>query len=337
MRVGITSIVRSAHEVVDLAVRADKAGLWGLGVADTAPKLYQAAYPTITASLLATERLRVGPVMSNPVSQHWSVHAATANALGELAPGRFFVGLATGDGAVRSIGLKPATWARVEEAVTSLNELVSDEVELHVAASGPKGVATAGRIATDVTLGVGLDSQILKRFAARARDARAAAGITSPLRIWGLAIACFVDREERVEEARHIVRSFANTIAHFAYHGTYEGKGVPAEWHDVLRERLARYDLDYHGKARDNPNARLFEDRPDVQGFLIDQMLAVGTPAQVGEQLARIAREAGLDGFWVSVSPTPVEEDPRRNLDAVTEALHPALAAVGHSPQTTTS
>jgi alkanesulfonate monooxygenase SsuD/methylene tetrahydromethanopterin reductase-like flavin-dependent oxidoreductase (luciferase family) len=329
MRLGVVSIVRSAREVVDLARRAESAGLWGLGVVDTAPRMYQGAFPTITASLLATERLRVGPMVSNPVSLHWSVHAATAKALEELTPGRFFAGLATGDGAVHSVGLKPAKWSTVEAAVAAIRELVPDTLEIHIAASGPKGVATAGRIASDLALGVGLDTQTVVRFTERARAARSAAGIASPLRVWGYATVCFVEREEDVESARRIVRSFANAMARFTYHGTYEDKGVPPEWQGLIRERLARYDFDYHAKAGDNPNSTLFEDRGEIQEFLIDQMLAVGTPRQIGNRLADVARSAALDGFWVSIVPTPVEDDPRRMLELVADAVKPALESPG--------
>jgi alkanesulfonate monooxygenase SsuD/methylene tetrahydromethanopterin reductase-like flavin-dependent oxidoreductase (luciferase family) len=328
MRLGVICSVWSVRTVVDLAVRADEAGLWGLGVADTAPKHHRAAYPTITASLLATTRLRVGATVSNPVSQHWSVHAAVANALDELAPGRFFVGLATGDGAVSSVGLRPASWQVLEDAVANLRAHIPPATEIHVAASGPKGAAIGGVIASDLILGVGLDGPTLRRFGDRARAARAEAGIDEPLRIWGLAVACFVDREEEVEGARHVVRGFANSTARFTFHGTYEDKGVPEEWQGLIRQRFARYDFQHHGRMEENPNSRLFDDHPEVQSFLIDRTLAVGTPAQVGTRLAAVARHAKLDGLWVSIAPTPVEPDPLRNLDRVVEAVAPRLRLV---------
>jgi len=317
LRVGVISIIRSARECVDLAGRVEAAGFWGLGLADTAPKLYQAVYPTVTASLLATERIMIGPCVSNPVSQHWSVHAATAKALDELAPGRSFVGLSTGDGAVHSVGQKPARWAEVEQAVEAIRQHAPAGTELHVAASGPKGTESAGRVASDLTLGVGLDPATIQRFARRARTARAAAGVAEPLRIWGLTSVHFADTEADVPAVRAEVRSLAYGTARFGFAAGFEDKGIPDEWQPLIRERLGRYDFDFHarGAGDENPNARLFEDHPDVERFLLDRQLVAGTVDQVAERLAGVVRETGVDGLWISIVPTRPDDDPHELLD----------------------
>src|SRR5271156_3173412 len=120
MRFGCVTTIRSVQEAVRIAGRVERAGAWGLGFVDTAPKLFHDAYVALTASLLSTQSLRVGPLVTNPVSRHWSVHAASARTLEELAPGRFFLGLSTGDGAVHSVGLHPARWADLEASVASI-------------------------------------------------------------------------------------------------------------------------------------------------------------------------------------------------------------------------
>src|SRR5436305_464093 len=107
MNFGLLTAAHRATHVVDVARAAEDAGFWGLAVPDTAPKLFQGTYPLVTASLLATSSIRVGPFVTNPVTHHWSVHAATARALDELAPARPFLGISTGDGAVSSVGLEP--------------------------------------------------------------------------------------------------------------------------------------------------------------------------------------------------------------------------------------
>jgi hypothetical protein len=85
------------------------------------------------------------------------VHAATAKALNELASGRQFVGMATSDGAVHSVGLRPARRSELESAVSSFRSVAPDGIEVHIAASGVKGAAGGGRIASDLLLGIGLD------------------------------------------------------------------------------------------------------------------------------------------------------------------------------------
>src|SRR5205823_6354148 len=97
------------------------------------PHLYEDAFVAAGACLHATSRLHVGSTVTNTVSRHWSVLGATARTFDELAPGRFFVGIATGDGAVYAVGLKPASWAKVERDVTNMRTIVPAPLEIHVA------------------------------------------------------------------------------------------------------------------------------------------------------------------------------------------------------------
>jgi len=327
MKLGVISSLRSVREVVDIAVRAERAGFWGLGVADTAPLLFQAAYPTITVALMATERIHIGSQIGNPVSQHWSVHASSARTMEELAPGRSFVALATGDGAVHSVGLRPSSWRALEEAVTLLKPAAPPDVDVFIAASGPRGSEAAGRVATDVEFGVGLDVGTLRRFADRARATRAAAGIDAPLGIWAMAPVFVVDDEADLAQARLEAAAVANATARFCFDRTFEDKGVPAEWQDVMRERLRAYDFGQHGTVGQGAaNGLLFADRPDIQEYLIDRMLLIGTREQIGERIERLGREAGLDGLWMFMIPSSHEEDRVRLVDRVAEAVAPVLA-----------
>ena len=123
---GVVTILPYTRDIIEFAKATEAEGFERIGLADTAPRLYHAVYPAITGTLLATERLRVGNYISNFVSQHWSVHGSAAKSMEDLAPGRFFSGLATGDGAVHSVGLKPATLAQFEEAVTRLAQWIRD-------------------------------------------------------------------------------------------------------------------------------------------------------------------------------------------------------------------
>ena len=325
VKFGVIPPLRSSREVVKLAQVAEDAGFWCFGVPDSRPRLWQGCYPTITASLLATERIRVAPQISNPVNHHWSVHAAAARALEELAPGRFMLGLATGDGALLSVGLRMARWAEMEAAVASLRELAPPNLNIFVAASGPKGAASAGRIATDLELAVGLDVGTLQRFAARARAARQDAGVTEPMRVWAMVPTLVVD-EEDLEDARLEARVSANSSASFA--NSLEDKGIPAEWEPVIRERLARElrtGPGYKGPEERRRTALLFEDRPDIQDYLIDRMVIVGTAEDVRNKLVKTAREAGLDGIWISMMTSPFSEDSQRALDRLGAALEPEL------------
>ena len=73
MRLGAINLIRSSRESIKIAQAAEAAGFWGLGMGDTVPKLYQDTYVTAAACFAATERLHIGPTVTNTVTRHWSV------------------------------------------------------------------------------------------------------------------------------------------------------------------------------------------------------------------------------------------------------------------------
>lgn len=257
------------------------------------------------------------------VTHHWSVHGAAARALDELAPGRFVLGLSAGDGAVHSVGLRPARWRDVERAVVSLRPLAPPDLKIHIATSGANGAEAAGRVASVLELGVGVDVETLEFLASRGRAARSLAGINAPLGIWAMVPVYVAEREADVEEARLALRAIANGSARFCFSGGFADKNIPQAWQPIIRERLNRYDHNYHAVVgRDAPNSLLFSDRNDVQGYLLDRMIVVGTEDQVQERLALTAQRAGLDGIWISLVSSPFGEQ----RDVLVQRLGGALA-----------
>jgi len=306
---GVITTLPSTKQAIVFAKAAEDAGFNRVGLSDTAPKIYHACYPAVTACLLQTERISVGPYVSNPVARHWSVHGSTAKAFEELAPGRFFLGMATGDGAVHSVGLHPATLAEFEDYVRDMRTIMPEQTRIHMAFSGSKGMEVAGRLASELTIGTGLDAGALRELARRARAARAAAGVTAPLRIWASAAVYLVDSESEVAEMRRNVSGLAVHGARFAFDFSFDGKNVPEKFHAVIREGMKRYDFAYHGKFGDTPNGRIFDAVPELREALINRFALVGTPAQCAAHLEATIREAELDGVWLMPAPrTPGPE-----------------------------
>jgi 5,10-methylenetetrahydromethanopterin reductase len=309
-RFGVVNALRSCHEEVRIARACEAAGFWGLGLGDTAPRLYQDAYITAGACLSATCSLHVGPMVTNPVTRHWSVLGATVRSLGELTPGRFFVGMGTGDGAVHSVGLRPASWQVVERDMASTAEVAGVAFDVQVAASGPRGAEAAGRIATDLVIGTGLEPEALRLLGERARAARAAAGRDDPIRTWAFVNTVLVDDDETATRVRRDMQGLANAYARFSFSSTLADKAVPAHWESLLRERLARYDFGHHIKSGSNPNSRLFEDAQELQDYLVDRMLLIGTPDACVARLAHVIEAGQLDGIWLAITPNAFESDP---------------------------
>jgi|GEM_PF-2052731 len=305
---GVVTTVASTKRAIVFAEAAEALGFSRVGMADTAPKLYHATYPAVTAALMRTSKLAIGPYVTNPVTRHWSVHAGTARALEEIAPGRFFVGMATGDGAVHSVGLKPAKLSDFEEHIREMRTIWPDQARIHMAFSGPKGVELAGRYADELTIATGLDAGSITRLSARANSARKEAGIDTPLSIWVNPLAYIVDTEAEVEPMRKSLRTLAYSGARFAF-GPSLGNpnstdhNIPDDMKAIMKERLDQYDYAYHGKVGDNPNARLFEDYPEIENYLIDRMVLAGTAEQCLERLQQLIDSVELGGIWFPTIP----------------------------------
>jgi alkanesulfonate monooxygenase SsuD/methylene tetrahydromethanopterin reductase-like flavin-dependent oxidoreductase (luciferase family) len=322
LRVGLVIPVRSAREVREFAVGVEGAGFWGVGVPDTSPFLYQGAYPTITAALGATERLHVGTYMTNPVTRHWSVHAANARALDDLFPSRFFIGMSTGDGAVRAIGLRPARWAELAECVQNLRGMLDDTVPIAIAASGPRGTAVAAEHGDVVVFSQGLDVVALRDAIAAAAETRSRAGMKKPMQAWASAQVCVTAPGASITASRAALRGFAYGVSHYRFSQTLDGKNVPARWKELIGERFEKYDYAFHGKSGDNPNATLFEDHPEVEDYLIDRAIIVGSAAECATRVQSLANELQLDGVWLNpVSPDGATGVPRVILDELGAAL----------------
>ncbi len=296
MKIGAAAMPRSVKHTVEVARVADEAGFDAFGIGD-GPFLHHDVYASTTAALLATERVPIGPFVTNPVTRHWSAHASTARALEELAPGRFLFGVGTGDGAVRSVGLAPMRWSDLALTVAKIRERTPVSMPVHCTVSGPHGAQAAGAFADVVVVATGADATAIRTLGALARDA--SGGAASQLEIWTMIPTLVVDDDDEVASAREAMRIAAYSTAHFAFAGTFASKNVPEEYQPVIRDCLSTYDYNFHGVASDdNPNPRAFDDHPEVGDYLRDRMCLVGTGTAIREAVLQLAEDAGLQGIW---------------------------------------
>ena len=129
-------------------------------------------YVLLYVAALATEKIVIGPLLTNPVTRHTSVTASSIATIAELAPNRTILGSGIGDTAVRLAGLKPATVRELESSVHLMRSLLAGEavdvgsvrparlpfpqdVPVWVAAGGPKTLEMAGSCADGVFIRVG--------------------------------------------------------------------------------------------------------------------------------------------------------------------------------------
>jgi alkanesulfonate monooxygenase SsuD/methylene tetrahydromethanopterin reductase-like flavin-dependent oxidoreductase (luciferase family) len=241
-----------------------------------------------------------------------------------LAPGRFVLGIGTGDGAVHSVGLKPARLSEFRSAAGELRRTLPEGTPIHMAFSGPKGMAVAGALADEVTIGTGLDATSLRHLAGLARAARKEAGVTTPLKIWLPVPVHLARSEEEVPALRAAAGGMASLAARFAFSAGFEGKNVPHDFQPAMRQMLDRYQFAHHAKSSGNPNAGLFDDVPEIRDYVLNRFALIGTPEQCTERLATLVRDAGIDGFWLMPSaPSTDSAAVRRKLTLAAETFAP--------------
>jgi len=301
MEIGFGIMPRSLGVVEEVAQIAEQGGATWLGLADS-PYLFADPHVATQAALRVTNRIRIGTFVTNPVTRHWSVQSAIFRTLAEIAPDRLFLGIGAGDSAVHSVGLRPASPARLAEYVQNVRSRLPDSVPVMVAAGGPRAVRRAAAYADHLVFGQGRSPEAIETLSGGA-DAQVREPGLAPLVKWIPFIVNLVAEEADVAAARADVRATLVAFSRQAFDGPFDGKGVPAQLQPRLRALFANYTFDEHSVPGDSSNARLLsdDDRADLETFLFDRFTLVGTPEAVAERLLAISRELGIDHFILTI------------------------------------
>lgn len=247
VKIGFGFFPTDLPSAVDLVRRAERAGV------DTAwmvmPPLGRDTPLVAAAALARTERIAVGTSIVPASTRHPLTLAAQAITLDELAPGRFRLGVGTGNLAIMAGGFgadvtRPASRMReyvdiVRTALTSGEAHVDGEfhtvdavlphaarVEVSLAALGPRMFEVAGEVA-DAAMSWNVPVAYLDAVArpAVARGA-AAAGRPAPPIITHLGVVVSADRAEVLAAGRGSLPGF---VGNPQYRRMFAAAGVPVE------------------------------------------------------------------------------------------------------------
>jgi probable F420-dependent oxidoreductase len=182
-----------AKRVVELAQLAEENG-FSHGWAFDSHVLWQEPFVIFSQILANTERMVVGPMVTNPGTRDWTVLASLFATLNDMFDGRATCGIGRGDSALRYIGKKPRTLEAFAEAMHVIKGLVAGQQveysgrELTIpwikqgwdlpiwgAGYGPKALKTIGEHADGYILQLA-DPQILEWTALAVLTAAADAG-----------------------------------------------------------------------------------------------------------------------------------------------------------------
>ena len=180
-------------KMIELAKLSERLGYSHVWIGDS-HLIWREAYVNMAATALSTKKVKIGTGVTNPLTRHPSVVASAYATLEELHPRRFIVGIGLGDSSVETMGLKPARLDYFEKTIGQMRSLLAGEevslesgkihikhpckarVPFYIAASGPKMLELAGRIADGVIILVGIAPEYLRQAKERIKAGAEAAG-----------------------------------------------------------------------------------------------------------------------------------------------------------------
>jgi probable F420-dependent oxidoreductase len=321
-----------ARRVVELAKRAEANGFTHVWVFDS-PVLWQEPFVILSRILAETERVIVGPMVTNPGSRDWTVLASTFATLNDAYGPRTICGIGRGDSALRVIGRKPRTLAEMVEAMRVVKGLVAGEtVDYHGtdlrfpwvedgwelpmwgAGYGPRALDCIGRHADGFVLQLA-DPQILEWTRAAVMEAAAAQG-----RAPGSVATCVVapayvgdDIAHQREQLRWFGGMVGNHVADLVKRYGDNSPGLPKALTDYIKDR-ADYDYAHHGRAG-NPSTDFVPDG------IVDRFCVLG---RVEDHIAKLTtlRDMGADHFAIYL----MHDAEAETLDAYGRSVLPVLA-----------
>lgn len=119
-------LVETNPDAPALAKLAEERGFSGIFLIDSHMD-WREVYPYLTLCANGTSRIRIGTLVTNPVTRHPTVTASAFATLHEISGGRMVMGIARGDSSVRALGERQATIAEFRERAGMIRRLVNGE------------------------------------------------------------------------------------------------------------------------------------------------------------------------------------------------------------------
>jgi probable F420-dependent oxidoreductase len=296
-----------ARDVIELAKKAEAAGFSHVWTFDS-HVLWQEPYVIYSKILDETERVIVGPMVTNPGTRDWTVTASLFATLNEMYGNRTICGIGRGDSALRVLGAQPQTLAQLREAVLVIKGLANGEqvtlrgkqlefawardsrLEVWVAAYGPKALALTGEVGDGYILQLA-DPDIAAWMIGAVRRAAEQAG-RDPMSInFCVAAPAYVgdDLAHQREQCRWFGGMVGNHVADIvARYGA--GGAVPQVLTDYIKGRQG-YDYAEHGRAGNTHTTFV----PDE---VVDRFCILGPVEHHLKRLAEL-KDLGVDQFAV--------------------------------------
>ncbi|GIJ46380.1 putative luciferase-like protein [Virgisporangium aliadipatigenens] len=295
-----------ASSLIDLSKRAEAAGFSHVWTFDS-HVLWQEPFVIYSKILAETERVVVGPMVTNPSTRDWTVTASLFATLNDLYGNRTVCGIGRGDSAVRVLGSRPTTLAELRECVGVIRELANgrevtlrdrrlrfewagdSRLEVWVAAYGPKALALTGEVGDGYILQLA-DPDIAAWMIGAVRAAAEKAGRDPAAIRFCVAAPAYVgdDLTHQREQTRWFGGMVGNHVADIVARYGSSGGAVPQVLTDYIAGRRG-YDYAEHGRAG-NTHTDFVPDE------VVDRFCILGPVEQHVKRLEEL-RDLGVDQF----------------------------------------
>ena len=314
-----TLTVAAPRRAADFAQRAEAAGWAGMAVVDS-QNLSGDAYVALTMAATRTETLGLATAVTNPITRHPAVTASAIASVQAISNGRATLGIGRGDSALAHLGRAPASVALLTAYLETLQTYLRGEavpfdglsfhekmapdvaslgladsaeasritwlpdarpkVEVEVAATGPRVIGVAARLADRVMFALGANPERIAWGITTAREARKAAGLEPDALRFGSYVNMVC--HSNVETARQLASGGLTTFARFqVMHGKQSGP-VAETQRRVLDDLHDRYDMKHHTQSGSPQTKTLTPE-------FIDAFAIVGPPEHCVERLRELA------------------------------------------------
>ncbi|EPD69477.1 LLM class flavin-dependent oxidoreductase [Streptomyces sp. HGB0020] len=319
MKFGFGVNPQGVDDVVSAGVQAETLGFDRIGLWDS-PLGHREVWMTLGAVAAKTEKLRLGPWVTNGITRHPVVTAAAAATLDDIAPGRVILGVGSGDSGVYNLAGVGSKLADLEEFVVAVRGLLTTgraewrgqslaidwpgerDVKIFVSAHGPKATRLAGRIGDGVIVGSGVSPEAIRS----ARDLIAAgceeAGRDeSQIETWWM--APWYISEDGEQAKNDALWHLTSLVHHWSRTG---GKGMFPE---ELREGIIKLGSGYHLRSHGDPSPEekgqyaVEAERLGVADYLRRRFTISGTPAEVCAQMTEAAQAGALNLDCANAAP----------------------------------
>ncbi|WP_375424394.1 TIGR03842 family LLM class F420-dependent oxidoreductase [uncultured Friedmanniella sp.] len=303
--------------------------------------LWQEPYVIYSQILDRTDRIKVGPMVTNPATRDWTVTASLFATLNEMYGNRTVCGIGRGDSAVRVTNGKPSTLKEVRDATHVIRELANcrpvdykgsrlqfpwartSSLEVWVAAYGPLALKAAGEVGDGFILQLA-DVDIAAWMIEAVRTAASNAGRDPMAITFCVAAPMYVSRDPGGDDLAHqrdqcrwfggmVGNHVADIVAKYG-----ESAAVPPALTDYIKNRQG-YDYNEHGRAG-NTHTDFVPDE------IIDRFCLLG-PAEAHIAKLEQLRAVGCDQFAGYLQHDMKEETLRVYGETVIPALRDHVTA----------